>query len=422
MQNTFALRGNLVYTPACGELALHPHSYLICENGAVAGIFDTLPARYAGIPVEDHGDKLILPGLVDLHAHAGQFAYRGLGMDLELLDWLEQNAFPEESKFADPHYAEAAYRLFADALTRSATTRFCLFATLHRPATLRLMALLEAAGLRGFVGKVNMDRNSTAGLSEDSAQSLEDTQSFIARTEGWTNVRPIITPRFIPSCTDGLMKALARIAVDRGLPVQSHLSENRSEIEWVKELCPDSTSYADAYRRRGLWGATPTIMAHCVHSTGREEDLLAMDGIFIAHCPDSNANLSSGIMDARRYLDAGCRIGLGTDVAGGCSLSMLRAMGDAVRVSKLRASCVDPSLKALTLAEAFHMASVIGGSFFGKVGLFEPGWEADIVVLDESGIATTLDDLSLSARLERVVNLKSEGAVMHKAVCGRWLF
>lgn len=422
MERTFIVRGDIIHAPGKERIEEYRDSFLVVTDGLVEGIFSSIPSRFSHYRLVDCHGHIVMPGLSDLHVHASQYQFRGLWMDEELIDWLNRHTFPEEEKYSDKAYAKRAYRIFVDDLVKSPTTRASIFATIHLDSTLVLARYLEDSGIKAYVGKVNMDRNSTPGLSEDSAQSVNDTQSFIAQTEGWTNVRPIITPRFIPSCTDGLMEALSRLAVDRGLPVQSHLSENRSEIEWVKELCPDSTSYADAYRRRGLWGATPTIMAHCVHSTGREEDLLAEDGIFIAHCPDSNANLSSGIMDARRYLDAGCRIGLGTDVAGGCSLSMLRAIGDAVRVSKLRAACVDSSLKALTLAEAFHMASVIGGSFFGRVGLFEPGWEADIVVLDESGIATTLEGLSLSERLERVVNLKSEGAVMHKAVCGRWLF
>ena len=421
MQNTFALRGNLVYTPACGELALHPHSYLVCENGAVAGIFDTLPARYAGIPVEDHGDKLILPGLVDLHAHAGQFAYRGLGMDLELLDWLEQNAFPEESKFADPHYAEAAYRLFADALTRSATTRFCLFATLHRPATLRLMELLEAAGLRGFVGKVNMDRNSPDTLRENTAESLAETRRWLEESADFAHVRPMLTPRFIPSCTDEMMAGLGRLQREFGAPMQSHLSENLSEIAWVAELCPGTRFYGEAYARHGLFGgACPTVMAHCVWSGEEERALMKENGVFIAHCPQSNMNVSSGIAPVRQFLREGQHVGLGSDVAGGAHLSIFRAMTDAIQASKLRWRLVDQDLPALTMPEALYMATKGGGAFFGKVGSFEPGYELDAVVLDDAALPTTRP-CTLAERVERVVYL-SDGQPCAKYVAGRRLF
>ena len=238
MQTAFAVKGNLFYTPVCGKLARHPGAYLVCENGTVAGIFDTLPDRYQGIPVEDYGDKLILPGLVDLHVHGGQYAYRGLGMDMELLDWLEKNAFPEESRFAEAAYAEAAYRIFVDALLHSATTRASIFATLHRPATLRLMEMLEKAGLPCFVGKVNMDRNSPDYLRESTGESLAETRRWLEESQNFTVVRPILTPRFTPSCTDELMDGLGKLHREFGTPVQSHLSENLSEIAWVQQLCP----------------------------------------------------------------------------------------------------------------------------------------------------------------------------------------
>ena len=271
-EKTFALKGNIIYTPECGKLELHPHSYLVCEDGKVAGIFDGLPRRWQGIRVEDYGDKLILPGLVDLHVHASQYAYRGLGMDMELLDWLECNAFPEESRFADLSYARRAYGIFTDALTRSATTRACIFATLHRPAALVLMEQLEQAGLPCYVGKVNMDRNSPDILRETTEQSLEETRLWLEQSRAFTLVRPMLTPRFIPSCTDELMAGLGRLQREFGTAMQSHLSENLSEIRWVSELCPDTRFYGEAYARAGLFGGDcPTVMAHCVWS-GRSEE------------------------------------------------------------------------------------------------------------------------------------------------------
>ena len=138
-QTSFALKGNIFFTPSPGQLAIYPESYLVCVEQKVAGVFAQLPEQYKDLPVEDHSGKLILPGLVDLHVHASQYAYRGLGMDMELLQWLEANAFPEESKFANPEYAEKAYGIFTQQLLHSATTRACIFATIHRPATLKLM-------------------------------------------------------------------------------------------------------------------------------------------------------------------------------------------------------------------------------------------------------------------------------------------
>ena len=133
LHDTFVLKGNFLFTPTPDQLALHPDSYLLCKEGRTAGLFPQLPEAYRDLPLHDHGDKLILPGLVDLHVHASQYAFRGMGMDLELLDWLESNTFPEEGKFADPVYAQAAYEIFVRDLTRSATTRACVFATARPP-------------------------------------------------------------------------------------------------------------------------------------------------------------------------------------------------------------------------------------------------------------------------------------------------
>lgn len=421
MERTFALKGNIIFTPACGRLEVRPGQYLVCEDGLVAGIFETLPGRFGDIPVHDHGDRLILPGLVDLHVHASQYAYRGLGMDMELLDWLEENAFPEEARFAEQEYAAAAYRVFTDELTRSATTRACVFATVHRPATLLLMELMEKAGLRGFVGKLNMDSNCPDYLRETTDGSLAETRRWLEESADFSAVRPVITPRFIPSCSEELMNGLGELQRQFGAAMQSHLSENLSEIEWVKQLRPWSRFYGEAYSRPGLFGGEcPTVMAHCIWSGEEERALMKEQGVFLAHCPQSNMNVSSGIAPVRTWLNEGQKAGLGSDVAGGAHLSIFRAMTDAIQCSKLRWRLVDDSLAALTLPEALYLATKGGGEFFGKVGSFEPGYEFDAIVMDDSALPTTRK-CSLTERLERVVWL-SDGLPLAKYVAGRRLF
>ena len=421
MKETFALKGNLIFTPVCGQLEVRPQQYLVCENRLVAGIFETLPERYAGIPVHDHGDRLVLPGLVDLHVHASQYAYRGLGMDMELLDWLEENAFPEEARFSSPEYAQAAYRIFTDELTRSATTRASIFATVHRPATLLLMELLEKAGLRGFVGKLNMDSNCPDYLRETAEGSLAETRRWLEESAAFSGVRPILTPRFIPSCSEELMDGLGELQRQFGTAMQSHLSENLSEIEWVKQLRPWSRFYGEAYSRPGLFGGEcPTVMAHCIWSGEEERALMKEQGVFLAHCPQSNMNVSSGIAPVRTWLNEGQKAGLGSDVAGGAHLSIFRAMTDAIQCSKLRWRLVDDSLAALTLPETLYLATKGGGEFFGKVGSFEPGYEFDAIVMDDSALPTTRK-CTLAERLERVIWL-SDGLPSAKYVAGRRLF
>lgn len=423
MKPNFILKGHILFSRAPETMDVTENGYLVCADGVCAGVYAEIPEAYAGLPVHDCGDKLIVPGFTDLHVHAPQYTFRSLGMDMELLDWLNTYTFPEEARYADPDYAARAYDLFTQELRRSATTRACIFATLHREATEILMRKLDESGLRTYVGKVNMDRNSPDDLREASAAaSLDDTRRWLDEVGGLTNCKPILTPRFTPSCTDELMAGLGDLQQQTGLPVQSHLSENQGEIDWVRELCPNTADYGEAYSQFGLFGENgPCIMAHCVHCTDHEIDAMRQNGVFVAHCPQSNTNLASGIAPVRRYLKDGLRIGLGTDVAGGAHLSVFRALTDAVAVSKLRWRLADQSLTPLTFAEAFFLATRGGGAFFGKVGAFEPGYAFDALVLDDA-VLPAPRPMTVRERLERIAYQLEDRAVVHKYVEGCQLF
>ena len=421
-QDSFVIRGDICYSETPQSLRLCPDSWLVCLEGHSAGVFPALPEQYASLPVLDCAGSLVTPGLTDLHVHAPQYALRGQGMDLELLDWLNRYIFPEESRYASLDYADQAYRRFVEDVRRGPNTRACVFATVHRSATIRLMDLLEESGLCAMVGKVNMDRNCPDTIQEASAAaSARSTRDWLERIEGrYRRTRPILTPRFIPSCTDALLGELGKIQRQYGLPVQSHLSESPGEIAWVRELCPGAKSYGDAYYAVGLFGgpACPTIMAHCVYSDGEEAGLLREQQVFIAHCPASNTNLSSGIAPVRRFLQDGLRVGLGSDVAGGTHTSIFKAMADAIQVSKLRWRLVDQSLAPLTVREAFYLGTLGGGAFFGKVGSFAPGYEFDALVIDDARY-TPQGRMELETRLERTVYLSDERDIRHKFVQGR---
>ena len=401
------------------EIAVLENGYLVVEDGVCLGAFDALPERFAAWPLEDHTGCLVIPGMTDLHVHAPQFAFRGLGMDMELLEWLNTYTFPEESKYSDLAYAERAYGSFAEHLLHSTTTRACVFATVHVPATLLLMRKLEQLGLRAYVGKVNMNRSCPEYIREPSTnQSIRDTEQWLREAAAFTHVRPILTPRFIPSCTDDLMYALRDLREKYDLPVQSHLSENFGEIAWVQELCPRSKFYGDAYAQFGLFGGGyPCIMAHCVHSNEAEQELMAKNGVFIAHSPESNINLASGVAPVNTFLDNGLHVGLATDVAGGSHESMLRAMMHAIQASKLRWRLMDQSVPALSFERAFYLATMGGGAFFGKVGSFMAGFEADAVVLDDRPLDHP-QPLSVRARLERAVYLADDRNIAAKFVAG----
>ena len=409
MNRSFILRGHICYTPDAEHLVIRENAYTVCEEGICRGVYDQIPDNYRGLRVIDCPGKLIIPGLVDLHIHAPQFAYRGTGMDYELLDWLEQVAFPEEIRYADNEYAAAAYSIFAEKMKRSATTRAVIFGTLHTDASLILADLMEKSGIISFVGKVNMDRNAPTQLKEKDARSAAaETERFIRESvaRGYRKTKPIITPRFVPSCTDALMEELGRIRKVYDLPVQSHLSENPDEIELVGRLEPEAAFYGDVYDRYGLFGrGGNTVMAHCVYSVPEEVQRIKDNGVWIAHCPSSNMNIASGIAPVRHYLEQGIRIGLGTDVAGGTSESMFRAVTDAIQVSKLYWRHIDQSAKPLTFPESLYMATKGGGAFFGKTGSFEEGYAFDALVLDDSA-EPTAHPLSVRDRLERAFYLE----------------
>ena len=418
----FILKGNIVYSKNKDELRILKGHYLISESGLVKGVFEKVPPEYAQVSVSDYGECLIIPGLTDLHVHAPQYTFRAMGMDMELLEWLETNTFPEEAKYQDLEYARRAYRIFTDNLKRSATTRACIFGTIHRDATLLLMDQLEQSGLVTYVGKVNMDRNCPDYLREESAEeSGIQTGEWIKDVlhKKYQNTMPILTPRFTPSCSDELMENLKKIQMYYQIPVQSHLSENPGEIAWVKELCPWAEFYGDAYDRFGLFGADcKTVMAHCVYSGKEERQRMEENGVFIAHCPESNMNLSSGVAPVRTFLEEGLHVGIGSDVAGGSTENLFKAMALAIQASKLRWRMQDDSLKPLTLEEVFYIATKGGGEFFGNVGSFEPGFELDAVVLDDTRIVHS-QNLDVRARLERMIYLADEREVRAKYVRGR---
>lgn len=401
----YLVHGDLCFSTAPRHIETMEASYLHVKDGKCISCYKELPEALSSLEIKDYSGNLIIPGMVDLHLHAPQYAYRGTKMDLPLLDWLNSNTFPEEAKYEDMNYAKAAYKNFVEDLKESPTTRAVIFATLHKEATLCLMDLLEKSGLETMVGKVNMDRNSPDYLTEHSAEeALENTRNWLqAIPKDYRHCHPILTPRFTPTCSDALMEGLGKIKKEKGIPLQSHLSENKAEIAWVKELCPDTKNYGESYDRYGL--LQHSVMAHCVHTREDELELLKERECYICHCPQSNTNLQSGVAPVKHFLEKGAKLGLGTDVAGGANLSMFRAITDAIHVSKLR-SCLLLEDAAITVEEAFYMASLSGGGFFGKAGSFLTGYEADFLVYERK--RESIREGSLLERLEMLLYTENE--------------
>ncbi|MCR5417125.1 MAG: amidohydrolase family protein [Pseudobutyrivibrio sp.] len=423
--NTFVLRGGIAFSEDKNRITTYYRGYLVCVDGVCKGAFPELPEQYKDLTLYDYGERLIIPGMTDLHVHAPQYTFRGIGMDEELLEWLSTYTFPEEAKYANKEYAKKAYEYFTEDLRRCFTTRGVVFGTLHNEATIELMDQLDETGLVTYVGKVNMDRNGGENLQEaDAATSLEATREWLSAIEGrYKNTMPILTPRFIPSCSDDLMKGLGELAKEKHLRIQSHLSENKSEVAWVKELVPESTCYANAYELFDTMGTAeqPTIMAHCVHSDEKEIEILKKHGAYIAHCADSNMNLTSGIAPIRKFLDAGIHVGLGTDVAAGSSMNMIKTMLITLQASKMYYRLVDTDVKPLTFEEVFYLATEGGGSYFGKVGSFKEGYDFDAVVIDDSKMFS-MRDMSIRERIERMCYNDADAIIKDKFVKGKKIY
>ena len=404
-----ALKGNIISSIKYGEIEITENGYLVySDNGIIEGVYKELPDNFKDIQVEDYKNMLIMQSFSDMHLHAPQYPMLGMGMDLELIDWLNSYAFPVEARFKDNDFARCVYKKLAKELIKNGTTRVCMFSSLHKEATLILMEELEKAGVCGYVGKVNMDRNSYKDLKETTLESINETIDLIKKSN-FEHIKPIITPRFTPSCTDELMNALGDIVKEYNLPVQSHLSENLKEIEWVKELCPDSNEYYETYKKYGLWN-NKTLMAHCVHSSIEEIEAIKNDGVYVVHCPSSNENVMSGYAHIKKMIKMGVNVVLGSDIAGGDHLSMFENTSAAIRASKARNTLDSGKTGFLTVKEAFYLATSAANKFFNELPGFSKGNKLHALVLDDSNLVSA-KELTVEERFDRCIYLREDDAI-----------
>ena len=412
-------KAHILFTKQQDRFEVFENGYVaVDDSGRVIGVASSLDQLdTTDAELIDFGNRLLIPAMNDMHVHAPQVHNQGVAMDLELLPWLQNYTFPEEAKYADIQYAERMYRRFLHTQWLFGTMRSVVFGTVHTESTRLLMQLYQEAGMGALVGKVAMNRNCPDNLSEDVEAAVEGNERLIAEfNKPDALVRPIITPRFVPSCTPELLQACGELAKKYRLPVQSHLSENTSEIAWVAELEPESESYGAAYDQYGLFGQTPTIMAHCVWTQGKELELMRRNGVMVAHCPTSNFNIASGMAPIRTFLQEGLRVGLGSDISGGHDLNMFRMLVYAIQVSKMQYQ-QNHEKAFLTLPEIFWIATKSAGSFFGKVGSFEPGYEFDALVIDDDVLHP--DEYSLLHRLERFIYLGDDRQILHRFCRGK---
>jgi len=418
-----AFRGEILSVPedpaAAGPGAIRHHAdgLLVVVDGLVlaCGPYAELAGTFAEAQVE-RLEGLIVPGFVDAHVHypqIGSIASHGE----QLMQWLERHIFPAEKAFADRAHADAVAAFFLDELLRHGTTSALVFATVHAGS---VDALFEAAlrrDMRIVSGKVLMDRG-PEGLQDTVASGRADTEALIARWRGRGRLGYAVTPRFVPTSSSAqLADAGALLAAHPDVLMHTHLSENPGEIAYVAELYPDAADYLDVYDRFGLVGPR-SVFAHCVHMSDRALGRMATAGAGIAFCPTSNLFLGSGLFDLAQAGRHGVRIGIGTDVGAGTSLSVLHTLGAAYGACQLRGCSLDP-FRALHLATAGG-ARVIGIS--DRVGGLLPGQEADFVVLDEQAtplLARRCTGASLHDRLFALQVLGDDRAIASAWLRGR---
>ncbi|KAK9371308.1 hypothetical protein V1509DRAFT_22155 [Lipomyces kononenkoae] len=345
---------------------------------------------YSIVSPDPASASFFFPGFFDTHIHASQYPNVGLFGKTTLLDWLNTYTFPLESSFADLKVADSVYSRVIARTLGNGTTTAAYYATVHTASTNRLADLALSAGQRAFIGRCCMDANSPDYYCDKSLEEAQvatlDVIEHIKKIDPSHNiVCPILTPRFAASCTKELLSWLGKLATDTKLPVQTHISENLLEVELVKNMHPFGNSYADVYDKCGLLGDR-TILAHAVHLTDDERVLIAKRGSGVAHCPASNSALTSGETRVKLLLDAGVKVGLGTDVSGGFTPSILHTARQALLVSRHLSMEGDESHK-LSIEEVLYLATVGGANVCGlgnKLGNFLPGkkWDAQLITLD----------------------------------------
>lgn len=336
------------------------------------------------------------PGFVDTHIHASQYPNCGvLGDDSTLLDWLSKYTFPTEAALSDLAWATQVYSAVIRRTLAAGTTTACYYTTIDTAAAQEMARLCASSGQRALVGKVCMDANSPEYYVETAEEAVAGTLAlarYIDDTLASPLVRPVVTPRFAPACSRELLDQLGDISRANNWHVQTHLDENVNEIKWVGELFPEAQSYTGVYADHGLLG-DKTVLAHCVHLTTDEVELVRSSQAGIAHCPESNTALMSGECPVVDLYNAGVqKIGLGTDVSAGASCSILDAARRALDVSRHRA--MHGGGDKLSLAQCLHLGTVGGAKVLSmdqEIGSFDTGKQFDAQLIDLQGEESKLD-------------------------------
>lgn len=397
-------RGRL-FTPLRNPFASdgHGETYRYCEDAYVlvdgtrivsVGDWRQLPLEHRETELVDFGREcLLVPGFIDTHLHAPQLEMIG-SYGGHLLEWLNRYTFPTEMRFSDPSHARTVASALFRELLKNGTTAALIFSTTHTEATEIFFEEAERARHRSIIGKTLMDRNAPDALLQQAPAAYDESVGLVRRWHGRGRLRYAVTPRFAPTCSPQLLEVAGRLKSEfPDIWVHTHVSENIPEVKWVHELFPDAATYSAVYDQFGL--LTPqTVLAHGVHLSDDELELLAERKTRISHCPNSNLFLGSGLFPLRRVLQHGVEVGLGSDIGAGTTPSLLNAMSDAYKVQQVRGVSLNPF-------QLWYLATLGGAkalSIDDTVGSLEAGKEADFLVLDLH--ATSL----LSLRTSRAEN------------------
>lgn len=407
--DTFGVEATIIDAPIFGELRVRDRALVVInETGTIRNIMESGTPAHAtaredlikrGALSQFGEGRYLLPGFIDLHNHAPQWPQLGKALDVPLEDWLDQYTFPLEARYQDIDFAESVYEPLVESMVANGTTTTMYFATTHLAATELLVDICLRRGQRALIGKVAMDlRDGCPEYYRDpSAQvAIDQTVRLIEYVQAHPDnaaslVLPVITPRFLPSCTDELLEGLGEVAAETSCHIQTHCSES----DWAHQYGLDRFGQTDTntYRDFGLL-TRKTVLAHGNFITGQDMKTIIAAGASVAHCPLSNIFFSNAVFPARNALDSGMDVGLGTDVSGGPSPSMLRAAANAVAVSRIREDGVDATVPAdqrgvpgsrLTFAETLWMATTGGGQALGlPIGILSPGYSFDAIIVDAS--------------------------------------
>lgn len=411
------IKGDIIFTKKKDKFEIYENGFLIIEDGKVKRIQQEYEGKEKVI---DRTGNLIIPTFVDLHLHANQYANCGLGNDVELLTWLEKYTYPEEVKFKDLTYAEEIFKEVLNKLWEAGSLRSVIYASLYKEASELMFKLVIESGLSAYVGKVNMDRNTPDFYIESTEDSIKFSEELIRKYKDNELVKPIITPRFVPHCTDKSMEGQGQLAKKYNVPVQSHMNESLAENPWVIELHPEYKNSTEVFEKYGLFGSnSKTIMAHCIHNTKEELELMKMRNFYPVHCPESNANLTSGIMDVKGMLEAELPVSIGSDISGGHHIFIPNQIVLAIQLSKMKARMEDDLTRVLSLSEVFYMATKSGGSFFGETGSFEEGYSADLLVIDTTSIMSPREVRSSIERFEKFLYIGTPDNIIERYLHGR---